>query len=527
MNAFLKEDALGVDQSYVWPRDNVNSLYEALSSEGYEGSHCYRETVPDQLKGQVRYVESQNPTNSLDTQDYVVEILAVDANNNALIERTTVYNYEGYSNSALEMLPLANAIEVLDRYKARRDRSLEDSSIGEDPDVLPEVKPQQRRRIGQKITGYSVVSRSATPATPATTTAPPSPAPGVEADRRLTLEPVVSPLANTLKWASRPHDPDGHPSRTYRVDSPEGRFSIHVVHAENGSPTTGYPFEVWVGDGAPRGLRALCKSLSMDMRSLDRGWLKMKLESLFTAPGEAFDMTLPNGVEIRASSAVSAFARIVHHRCSQLGAFSDEKLASTPVVDALMSRKEPKAEGIGTLSWQVPISTPDRDDFEMIVKEVVFEGRIVPQSIWLSGRSFPKSLEGLAISLSFDLRVNDPQWSVLKLQQLQDMQDLHPFWAVVPGGGKSASYPSIVAYMAELILYRLRVIGMLDSHNEPTISTNLVLFDTGEQSAIGVHQLAPQHKMQLRGMLCPDCSSYTLTRQSGCDSCVCGFSRCG
>ena len=47
---------------------------------------------------------------------------------------------------------------------------------------------------------------------------------------------------------------------------------------------------------APRGLGALAKSLSMDMRSNDRRWLKTKLDCLARAGGDdAFDLEMPRG----------------------------------------------------------------------------------------------------------------------------------------------------------------------------------------------------------------------------------------
>jgi ribonucleoside-diphosphate reductase alpha chain len=70
----------------------------------------------------------------------------------------------------------------------------------------------------------------------------------------------------------------------YRVDHPRGRFALFIGPIENGGK---HPFEVWVnGAEQPRGLGALAKSLSMDMRSNDHGWLKAKLDSLMRAHGD-------------------------------------------------------------------------------------------------------------------------------------------------------------------------------------------------------------------------------------------------
>jgi ribonucleoside-diphosphate reductase alpha chain len=55
------------------------------------------------------------------------------------------------------------------------------------------------------------------------------------------------------------------------------------------------PFEVWVnGAEQPRGLGALAKTLSMDMRANDPAWLQLKLDALATVAEErAFDMPFP------------------------------------------------------------------------------------------------------------------------------------------------------------------------------------------------------------------------------------------
>ena len=95
------------------------------------------------------------------------------------------------------------------------------------------------------------------------------------------------------------------------VDHPHGSFAVFVGHldhaprraTERGEPLPEslpqngqrQPFEVWInGAEQPRGLGALAKSLSMDMRSNDRGWLKTKLESLMKASGDdGFELPLP------------------------------------------------------------------------------------------------------------------------------------------------------------------------------------------------------------------------------------------
>jgi ribonucleoside-diphosphate reductase alpha chain len=377
-------------------------------------------------------------------------------------------------------------------------------------DVMSAVK------IERRITGFAV-------RTAGEHTAPKLTSVSADADRRLVLTKVSTPLARSLRWASRPDDPDGHASRTYRIASPEGTFTVTVAHVDNGTPQTGYVFEVWVNDGAPRGLKALCKSLSMDMRSRDRAWLLAKLDSLAKTKGVPFDFVLPGGLKVQARGAVAAFAMVVKARCQELGTFDEDKLVETPLIDALMSRKEPKAYGEGTLGWMVPIAHTGypEDDFEMVVKEVALEcGKVVPQSIWFSG-DYPSSLDGLAKSLSLDLRVNDTQWQVLKLQQLLDMDEPKgAFWAKVPGSEKSTSYPSLVSYIATLILHRLKVLGLIDDSHVPTSRTDVVTLElVRTESAQEPH--APQ------GDKCGECGAYAVRQSGGCDVCAsCGASKC-
>ena len=96
-----------------------------------------------------------------------------------------------------------------------------------------------------------------------------------------------------MRWSHRPNIAGGTPSVTYVIDNPEHRFAVFVGHLENG---TVHPFEVWVnGEVVPRGMGALAKNLSMDMRSEDREWLKIKLKSLAKTPTIPFSMTMPSG----------------------------------------------------------------------------------------------------------------------------------------------------------------------------------------------------------------------------------------
>ncbi|MCE9642673.1 MAG: ribonucleoside-diphosphate reductase, adenosylcobalamin-dependent, partial [Betaproteobacteria bacterium] len=187
--------------------------------------------------------------------------------------------------------------------------------------------------------------------TPAAATAEPNDLDTSDTDRRIRLDAAPAPALLSLRWPGRPVLPDGNPSWTYMVESPFGRFAIFVGHVENGAP---YPFEVWInGNEQPRGLGAIAKTLSMDMRALDAQWLRMKLDVLARTGGDAFDCAMPpDGKPLRVPSIVAAFARIVRHRVDKLGALA-EAGGKSPVLNALFATKEPKTGTDGTMSWTV------------------------------------------------------------------------------------------------------------------------------------------------------------------------------
>jgi hypothetical protein len=90
---------------------------------------------------------------------------------------------------------------------------------------------------------------------------------------------------NSLRWLDRPYMPDGNPSYTYMVELPGGGFSVQIGYFHN---TGVHPFEVWInGSEAPRGLGAIAKTLSADMRAFDKGWLQLKLDALLKCDGDA------------------------------------------------------------------------------------------------------------------------------------------------------------------------------------------------------------------------------------------------
>ena len=168
-----------------------------------------------------------------------------------------------------------------------------------------------------------------------------------DANRRLALERLPAPVLASLRWPSRPELPAGNAAWTFMVRHLFGDFALFV--GEEGSPPR--PFEVWVnGNEQPRGLGALAKSLSMDLRSNDAAWLRLKLEALTTVAEERpFEMPFPPHGQLRPfPGVVAAVAAVLRWRCEQLGALQPG--GATPVIDAMFSRDEPRTGTSGTLA---------------------------------------------------------------------------------------------------------------------------------------------------------------------------------
>ncbi|WP_288024262.1 adenosylcobalamin-dependent ribonucleoside-diphosphate reductase, partial [Thauera sp.] len=146
-----------------------------------------------------------------------------------------------------------------------------------------------------------------------------------DANKRLSIKNLPAPVLSSLRWPGRPDLPDGNLAWTYMLNTPSGGFALFVGQVGNNGGS--FPFEVWVnGADQPRGLGAVAKTLSMDMRANDRGWLKLKLDTLARTVGErSFEMPFPpHGEKKLVPGVVSAFAQAVNYRCEKLGVFDKE-----------------------------------------------------------------------------------------------------------------------------------------------------------------------------------------------------------
>ncbi len=352
------------------------------------------------------------------------------------------------------------------------------------------------------------------------------------ANQRLSLEHLPAPVLSSLRWPSRPELPAGNPAWTFMVHHPFGDFALFVgelAPEEGGAPK---PFEVWVnGTDQPRGLGALAKTLSMDLRANDPAWLQLKLDALATVAEEhSFEMPFPPHGENRLfPGVVAATAAVIRWRCDQLKALpADDRHVPTPVIDAMFSRGEPQTGPSGTLAWSVDINNPATGEaFTVTLKEVNLpgpDGATVtrPCAVGFSG-NYPRAMDGLARVLSLDMRVIDPAWIGMKLRKLLNYAEpLGHFMAFVPGlphgERRQQTWSSTVAYLARLIIHRYAMLGVLNEDGYPL--REMGVLDAPKN---------PDAPTTMAGKVCPECGNPTVIHKDGCDFCTaCGYvGQCG
>ena len=379
---------------------------------------------------------------------------------------------------------------------------------------------------------------------PPTATLQPAPLQAIDStNQRLRLDRLPAPVLDSLRWPSRPDLPGGNPAWSYLIQHPHGDFSLFVGELPAAAgPGLGLfeqnvPFEVWVnGAEQPRGIGAMAKTLSMDLRSNDAAWLRLKLDALATVAEErAFEMPFPpNGEKRLFPGVVAATAAVIRWRCEQLGALQEG--GPTPVLDAMFSRDEPRTGTAGTLAWAVDVDNPATGErFTVTLKEVTLPGPVNgpeggsvtrPCAIGFSG-NYPRALDGLARLLSLDMRVLDPAWIGMKLRKLLNVgEPLGHFMAPVPELANSQRrqqiWPSTVAYIARLVIHRYAMLGVLDEQGLPLQAMGILAAPAATAKGAANSGL-------IAGKACPECGNHTLIQKDGCEFCTaCGFvGQCG
>ncbi|RZS54825.1 ribonucleoside-diphosphate reductase class II [Sphaerotilus mobilis] len=360
------------------------------------------------------------------------------------------------------------------------------------------------------------------------------------ANQRLRLDRLPQPVMSSLRWPSRPEMSGGNPAWSYMIQHPHGDFALFVGELPAAAgPDAGLfernvPFEVWVnGAEQPRGLAALAKTLSLDMRANDAAWLKLKLDALATVAEErAFEMPFPpTGEKKLFPGVVAATAAVIRWRCEQLGALQEG--GPSPVLAAMFSREEPRTGSDGTLAWAVDIHNPATgEEFTLTLKEVTLPGPdgshvTRPCAIGFAG-NYPRALDGLARLLSLDMRVIDPAWVGMKLRKLLNVgEPLGHFMAPVPGQKRQQIWPSTVAYVARLVIHRYAMLGVLTAEGEPVNAMGVLAAPIAAVASIDTtdtaEAAAPTRKV-MAGKPCPECGNATMIHKDGCDFCTsCGY----
>ena len=238
----------------------------------------------------------------------------------------------------------------------------------------------------------------------------------------------------------------------------------------------------------------------------------------------------PHGEKRPFPGVVAATAAVIRWRCEQLGTLPAQgrKRGSTPVLDAMFSRDEPRTGPSGTLAWSADIDNPAAgESLTLTLKEITLpgpDGSAVtrPCAMGFSG-NYPRALDGLARLLSLDMRVVDPAWIGMKLRKLLNYAEpLGHFMAFVPGTPngqrRQQVWPSTVAYVARLLIHRYAMLGVLDEEGFP-------LREMGVLEAPD----RPAASREIAGARCPECGNATLIHRDGCDFCTaCGYvGQCG
>ena len=149
------------------------------------------------------------------------------------------------------------------------------------------------------------------------------------------------------------------------------------------------------------------------------------------------------------------------------------------------------------------------------------DGTRRPYSMGLTG-GHPRALDGLCKLLSVDMRVIDPAWIGMKLRKLLNYAEPRgDFLARVPGTARQASFPSTVAYIAQLVIHRYNMLGILMPDGHPVKPLGVVADEP-------IHEIRTSAQ-KMAGRLCSECGNATVIRKDGCDFCTsCGaIGSCG
>ena len=260
------------------------------------------------------------------------------------------------------------------------------------------------------------------------------------------LDSAPEPALESLKWPGRPDLADGNLAWTYMVEIPERKESFAILSGKSASLRCRSCGSTARTAARPRRDR----QSAVDGHAQRRSRVAENEARCAGACARRTGLCNSDAAERRKAMAERRGLGVRQHRAAPLRAacvFKDLDQHPTPMLNALFSKKEPKAGPLGTMSWTVDISNANTgDDFVLGVKELHLpDGSRRPYSIWLAGE-YPKVLDGLCKLISLDMRVVDANWIGLKLKKLLNFGEQNgEFWAPMPGAERSTQYPSTVA----------------------------------------------------------------------------------
>ena len=357
----------------------------------------------------------------------------------------------------------------------------------------------------------------------------PAPLTAQGANQRLALDRLPAPVLASLRWPGRPDLPAGNAAWTYMIEHPFGDFALFVGELPvggEGVPSRVQPFEVWVnGAEQPRGLGAMAKTLSMDMRANDPAWLTLKLDALgHRGRGARVRDALP-----AARRAAPVPGRRRRHRGRDPLALRATRRTVGQGPDAGARRDVQPRRAAHRHLGHARLVGRHRQPGDRRVDDADRQGDHAarpdgsavtrPCALAFSG-NYPRALDGLARLLSLDMRVVDPAWIGMKLRKLLNYAEpLGHFMAFVPGQRRQQVWPSTVAYIARLLIHRYAMLGILDEEGLPLREMGVLESPTAKGNA----------NREIAGSRCPECGNATLIHRDGCDFCTaCGYvGQCG
>ena len=490
--AFADNASNGIEPAFSWFYNRVKRMPDGSKKNYTVEDHAYRiyRSLNHDVSKLPDYFVSALEISAIDHMLMVAAVAPfIDAAISKTVNVAEDYPYEDFKN--LYMEAWKKGLKGITTYRPNNVRTA----------ILSVPTEKEKETVDEKSVSQSVTLS--------------------EQDRRIILKEVtIAPPLSSLRWPSRPMLPAGASAWiSEQIQSPQGEFAVAV------SDHDGIPFEVWVlGGQPPRGLDAIAKTLSIDMRANDRSWLSKRFTMLSNVGGDSFEMPMPpNGEFVQVPSATAALARLVMWRYNQLGALDHHPDDPSPVLDALFAPHEPRTGTDGTLAWVADVQNPSTgDDFVLMLKELEMpDGTRRPYSMGLTG-GHPRALDGLCKLLSVDMRVIDPAWIGMKLRKLLNYAEPRgDFLARVPGAARQASFPSTVAYIAQLVIHRYAMLGILMPDGHPVKPLGVV----ADEPVRDVRHVT----LRMSGKLCTECGNTTVIRKDGCDFCTaCGaIGSCG